>query len=119
MHLIAMGIKARLNIPWVADFRDPWTNIDFYNELKLSSGADRKHRVLEKKVLTSADAVNNCWAAMTSEFKNMGCSNVYTITNGYDEILISTKRAGKGVQFSARRINAISEESQSSLDGTW
>lgn len=86
MHLIAMGIKARLNIPWVADFRDPWTNIDFYNELKLSSGADRKHRVLEKKVLTSADAVITVGPAMTSEFKNMGCSNVYTITNGYDEI---------------------------------
>ena len=24
MHLIAMGIKARMNIPWLAD-RDPWT----------------------------------------------------------------------------------------------
>lgn len=86
MHLIAMGIKARMNIPWLADFRDPWTNIDFYNELKLSSLADRKHRLLEKKVLASADAVITVGPTMTAEFKNMGCSKVFTITNGYDEI---------------------------------
>ena len=28
MHLIAMKLKKELGIPWIADFRDPWTEID-------------------------------------------------------------------------------------------
>ena len=27
-------------IPWLADFRDPWTNIDFYHKLKLTKPGD-------------------------------------------------------------------------------
>ena len=29
MHLIGLRLKRALGIRWVADFRDPWTNIDF------------------------------------------------------------------------------------------
>ena len=29
MHLIALGLKKSLGVKWIADFRDPWTNIDF------------------------------------------------------------------------------------------
>jgi glycosyltransferase involved in cell wall biosynthesis len=57
MHLIALGLKNKFDIPWIADFRDPWTDIDFYHKLKLTWLADRKHRQLEKKVLSTADHV--------------------------------------------------------------
>ncbi len=53
-HLIGMGLKKKLGIKWVADFRDPWTNIDYFSELKLSCLARRKHHRLEKKVVQSA-----------------------------------------------------------------
>ncbi|MEA3317025.1 MAG: glycosyl transferase family 1, partial [Bacteroidota bacterium] len=36
MHLIAMQLQKKLNLPWIADFRDPWTNIDFYEDLLLT-----------------------------------------------------------------------------------
>ena len=42
MHLIALGLKKKLNIPWLADFRDPWTTIDFYHQLHLTRQADKK-----------------------------------------------------------------------------
>src|SRR5581483_7322707 len=58
MHLIALELKKKLNIPWVADFRDPWTEIDFYSKLMLTSGADKKHKRLELSVLQTADAVS-------------------------------------------------------------
>ena len=32
MHLIARALHKKFNIPWVADFRDPWTDIDFYKD---------------------------------------------------------------------------------------
>jgi glycosyltransferase involved in cell wall biosynthesis len=85
MHLIGMALKQKLNIPWVADFRDPWTNIDFYKELLLTSLADRCHKKLEKQVLQNADRVITVSPGMTKEFSEKGTGQVITITNGYDE----------------------------------
>jgi hypothetical protein len=48
-HLIALGIQKLNKIPWLADFRDPWTNIDFYKDLKLSKWADSKHKKIRKR----------------------------------------------------------------------
>lgn len=84
MHLIGMRLKKRLGINWVADFRDPWTSIDFYNDLLLTPWADRCHRKLEKQVLATADEVVTVSPGMTREFRSMGISRVTTITNGYD-----------------------------------
>jgi glycosyltransferase involved in cell wall biosynthesis len=84
MHLIALQLKKKFNIPWVADFRDPWTNIDYYPELLLSSLADHKHHRLEKKVITTADCVVTVGSKMTEEFQAMGARRVETITNGFD-----------------------------------
>ena len=51
MHLIAMGLKKQFpNIKWLADFRDPWTDIDFYEELMLSKSSDAKHKQLKTKL---------------------------------------------------------------------
>ncbi len=36
MHLIALKLKKYMKVPWLADFRDPWTGIDFYHRLKLT-----------------------------------------------------------------------------------
>ena len=85
MHLIALGLKKSLGIKWVADFRDPWTNIDFYKELMLSGWADRKHKSLEQQVLKSADLSLSIGYTMTEEFKALGAKNVETVTNGFDE----------------------------------
>lgn len=84
MHMIGLHLHKKTGIKWVADFRDPWTNIDFYHELKLTGFADRHHRKLEKKVLHSADLVLTVSPTMTKEFLAMGAKNVVTLTNGFD-----------------------------------
>lgn len=84
MHLIALQLKKKLNISWIADFRDPWTNIDYYPELLLTSLADRKHHRLEKQVVTTADCVITVGSKMTEEFEAIGAKRVETITNGFD-----------------------------------
>jgi len=71
MHLIAQGLKKKLNIPWMADFRDPWTNIDFYSKLLLTPFADHKHKRLELAVLNDADivtCVGQTWLDELSKF---------------------------------------------------
>jgi glycosyltransferase involved in cell wall biosynthesis len=84
MHLIGMGVKKNTNIPWVADFRDPWTEIDFYDKLMLTRFADRKHRKLEKEVLQNADAVIAVGSHLAKRLENTGGREVQVITNGFD-----------------------------------
>ena len=57
MHLIALGLKKQLHLPWLADFRDPWTNIDFYDKLMLTKFSNEKHKRMELEVLKNADKV--------------------------------------------------------------
>ena len=84
MHLIAMGLKQKFNIPWIADFRDPWTQIDFYSQLKLSSYADNKHKKLERQVLTQANKVVTVSPTCGTDLEKLGNRRVDVITNGFD-----------------------------------
>lgn len=83
MHLIALQLKKKLKVPWVADFRDPWTTIDFYKNLLLSKHADKKHHNLEEKVIKSADKVIVINKLMKQEFSTC-TKNIAFIPNGYD-----------------------------------
>ncbi len=89
MHLIALRVHQKLKIPWLADFRDPWTGIDFYHQLKLTFLADRRHRILEKKVLREATAVTVVSRDMADEFKLLADREYKLVTNGFDEEDIS------------------------------
>jgi len=84
MHLIAKGLREKFNIPWLADFRDPWTEIDFFQHLHLGRRAEKKHKKLEKEVLEKADCIttvgNNCAKGLESITEK----EVHVITNGYD-----------------------------------
>lgn len=110
MHLIAMSLHRSLHIPWVADFRDPWTNIDFYKDLMLTRRADRRHRTLEKKVLQSADHVITVGESMKNEFIALGAKNISVITNGYDEEDFNQGNITPGKQFSIVHIGSINKD---------
>jgi glycosyltransferase involved in cell wall biosynthesis len=85
MHLIGLGLKLKYNIKWIADFRDPWTKIDYYQDLPLTRMADYRHKYLENEVLHHADYIITVSPGMTNEFLSTGIKNVITITNGFDE----------------------------------
>ncbi|MCH7657070.1 MAG: glycosyltransferase family 4 protein [Bacteroidetes bacterium] len=85
MHLIALGLKKRLNIPWLADFRDPWTNIYYHGDLKLSRFSEKKHRKLELEVLKRADMVTVVSPTLGKNLSKIYNCNYHVITNGFDE----------------------------------
>lgn len=85
MHLIARKLKKKLHIPWIADFRDPWTQIDYYHQLRLTLPADCYHHFLEKKVLKEADRVVVVSPGMKDSFNRIVPRTYHVITNGYDE----------------------------------
>ncbi|MCB0770196.1 MAG: glycosyltransferase, partial [Flavobacteriales bacterium] len=84
MHLIGLGLKRATDIPWIADFRDPWTDIDYYGQLTLTRWADRKHHRLEKEVLQVADKVVTVSWSWAQDLAALGGREVEVITNGYD-----------------------------------
>jgi glycosyltransferase involved in cell wall biosynthesis len=86
MHLIALGLKKRIpNLKWVADFRDPWTGIDFYHDLKLSSWADSRHKKLEYEVLSNADSVLTISKGIAQDLSALGARHTMVLPNGYDD----------------------------------
>ena len=53
-HLIAATLRRRLNVPWVADFRDLWT-LNHYREV-----GERRHRIeqaMERRAVRGADMI--------------------------------------------------------------
>ena len=84
MHLIAMKLKEATGIPWIADFRDPWTEIDYYDELHLTKWADQKQHKLEREVLSQADKVVTIGWDCARGLGRLGNRNVRVIPNGYD-----------------------------------
>ena len=84
MHLIGLRLKRALGVKWIADFRDPWTDIDFYAQLKLTRWADAKHTRLEGEVLREADRVVCVSWQWAGDLERLGAKQVEVITNGYD-----------------------------------
>lgn len=89
LHLIGLQLKKELNVKWFADFRDPWTTIGYHKALKLSSSAEKKHKALEKEVLTTADTIIVTSKTTKTEFQAISSKPIEVITNGYDEEKVS------------------------------
>ncbi|NVK52165.1 MAG: glycosyltransferase family 4 protein [Flavobacteriaceae bacterium] len=84
LHLIGLQLKKELGITWISDFRDPWTAIDYFEQLPLTKRAIKKHHQLEKEVLENSDSVLVIGESMKQQFTKYNKS-VEVITNGYDD----------------------------------
>lgn len=115
MHMIGLGLKEKMpHLKWVADFRDPWTNIDFYEKLMLSKKADQKHHEMELDVLKRADLVLSVGQTMSEEFATMfknatgGDSDKFkVVTNGFDIDDLSIAQIEKDKKFSIAHIGTL------------
>ena len=57
-HLIALGLKKAFpHLPWVADFRDPWSDMDYLEDFNLTARSRERHKALEQSVIAHADRV--------------------------------------------------------------
>lgn len=85
LHLIGLGLKSKMpDLKWIADFRDPWTEISYYKHLKLTKSSDKKHRQLESSVFKNADITLATSYTDAENFRKAG-ANAVCITNGFDE----------------------------------
>lgn len=106
LHLIAKKLKQRFNIKWLADLRDPWTNIDFYQDLPIIPIMDRYQKKLEKRVLHEADQIVVVGNEMKKEFREIdpNCP-IEVITNGFDSPI--SENTNLDQEFSILHIGSI------------
>jgi len=108
MHLIALGVKKQFpGLPWIADFRDPWTNIDFYNELNLSYISDEIHHKLEKDVVKNTDCLVTVSQGWMDGFITMNPKRNKVITNGFDTADIQVGETQLDSKFSISHIGTL------------
>jgi len=85
MHLIGLGLKKAMpNLKWIADFRDPWSELDLLNEFQLNNSSMKKHKDLEREILQTADVTLTVSETWVKDLKRLGGNRVELITNGYD-----------------------------------
>lgn len=85
MHMIGRRLSLETGLPWIADFRDPWTKIFYFKHLSMMPSTQKWHRRMEKKVLDDASAVVAVSPLVQQEFQAMTQTSVELITNGFDE----------------------------------
>ena len=90
LHLIGLQLKQKLNVKWIADFRDPWTAIDYFHQLPLTKKTIQKHHQLEESVVRNADCVLVIGNVMKKNYLKFN-KNIEVITNGFDTVENSSK----------------------------
>lgn len=109
MHLIALQLKKDLGIPWLADFRDPWTEIDYFHQLPLTEKSKTKHRQLELDVLKHADDAVVIGKTMMEQYKNH-CASIGVIANGFDNDVKSNSEPIIDKDFSITHIGLMNSD---------
>ena len=84
LHLIGLELKQKMNLKWLADFRDPWTTIGYHKSLRSSQYVSNKHKQLESQVLNSADTIIVASKTTKAEFQALTTKPIEVITNGFD-----------------------------------
>jgi glycosyltransferase involved in cell wall biosynthesis len=89
-QLIGLNLKKEFpHLKWIADLRDPWTDIYYYKELLHTDWAKKKDRLLEKKVLERADTAlvvsSYIKYAFAEKSLKVNVDKIHVLPNGYDE----------------------------------
>lgn len=109
MHLIGLELKKQLGVKWISDFRDPWTEIDYFNQLPLTKKSVEKHQKLEQEVLKNADAVLVIGETMKEKFQKLS-NNIYIITNGFDGSDLKTEEIQLDKNFTITHVGLMNAD---------
>lgn len=88
-QIIGLMLRKKFNLKWIADFRDPWTDIYYYNEFHHLSFAKKIDLKYERKVLEKADRIitvsNDIKNIFIKKSSSINESKIFIIPNGYDD----------------------------------
>jgi len=88
-QLIGLKLRKKYNLKWIADLRDPWTNIHYYDQLYHTTLAQRLDEKYERQVLAQADAIivtsEDTKRLFLNKPVNLNPDKIHVIPNGFDE----------------------------------
>ncbi|MDR9418109.1 glycosyltransferase [Gracilimonas sp.] len=108
-NLIAKKLANWSGLPWLADFRDPWTNIYYYDDNPQSPRARKKNNKLEAKTLRAADHITLVNNGFFPEHEEKIADKSTVIPNGFDpDHIIKTERSSsKNNKFTIRYFGSL------------
>ena len=109
VHLIGLKLKQQLKIKWIADFRDPWTAIDYFHQLPLTNKAKAKHFELEAQVVSNANKVLVVGKTMKTNYLHLN-EKIEVLTNGYDTSQLEENEQTLDVKFSITHIGLMNAD---------
>jgi glycosyltransferase involved in cell wall biosynthesis len=88
-QLVGLALKKQFpDIKWIADLRDPWTDIYYYPKLSHTETAKQKDKNLEKEVLLHADLITTVSADLKRMFleksDKINPDKIRVLPNGFD-----------------------------------
>lgn len=111
-HLVGKKLKKEFKINWMADFRDPWTEVYYNNLFKRTKKNEVKDRAMELSVLTDADLVLTVGPSMKKLLSNKiphHESKFHYIYNGYDADKFKRLTKKENLVFTIRYVGTLSE----------
>ncbi|WMN06397.1 glycosyltransferase [Marivirga arenosa] len=82
---IAYHLAKDLNLPWLADFQDPWTQADYYQMMYITNFAHKIHSKMEQDIFRKAKKITIASPSWKKDLESIGAKNVDVIYYGYDE----------------------------------
>ena len=83
--VIGQRLSQKFGIPWLADFQDPWTQVDYYSMLSIGNRADAKHKKLEQETFNTAKQITVASPTWANDLTKIGAKSPKVIYYGYDE----------------------------------
>ncbi|MDD7913257.1 glycosyltransferase family 4 protein [Polaribacter ponticola] len=114
MHLIAQKLKEKNNIKWLADFRDPWTDLYYNKEFKQLSFAKKKNLKMEASVFKNADCILTVSNSLKNDFAKKAI-RVEVITNGFDDEVLTKNLIRLDKKFTISYIGLLPKQSNPKL----
>jgi len=85
-HLIAQNLSKKYHTPWIADFRDLWTQNHYFNHTRIRKYFETR---LEVKTIKQASAITTVSEPLAQKLSELHRNKViYSIPNGFDPTLI-------------------------------
>lgn len=114
-QLIGLKLKRKFksNINWIADFRDPWTDIYYYDLLQHSMFSHMIDKRYERNVLEESDAIITVGDVYKDSFLSKSHEitedKISIITNGYDTDDFNLEDVEKCKDFTFSYIGTMSD----------
>jgi len=112
-QLLGLKLRKQFGVKWIADMRDPWTDIYYYKDLMHTAMASRVDNAYEHAVLESADEVlvvsDDIKRMFAAKLANGAEKKIHVIPNGYDESDFLLTRSSPADKFLVTYTGTIAE----------